>query len=341
MLIDRIVEHRRQTLRIGRPRDRRPLAVYSACERSPARCARRSALNAPVGLAEQGGRAYDRRINRFRDQLESLYGISVQIASLRDLAEIYDLALTYCLALTKSEMGFIDLLNADRIDMDVVAVKGFRPPDPKFYERFKRMPVRPSVFGRVIIDERPTISNDVENDPGRIGQPPGHPRVRTFLGVPLRVADEVIGMIGVANNDLGYGPDDQRLLATFANQVAVAIDNAMLHDRHLKMIARLQQFHQHMNEAEREQLVALERERTAAAFRLDPTIPTTKSRPPLSGGQQEILRLMADGHSNREIAAQIHLSENTVKSHIREILRKLETQNRVQAVARAIREGWV
>jgi DNA-binding CsgD family transcriptional regulator len=283
---------------------------------------------------------YDRRIDRFRDQLESLYGISVQIAGLRGLGEVYDLALTYCLTLTKSEMGFIDLLNEDRIDMDVVAVKGFAPPDPKFYERFKRMPVRPSVFGRVIIDERPTISNDVEHDPGRIGQPPGHPRVRTFLGVPLRVGDEVIGMIGVANKDKGYRPDDQRLLATFANQVAVAIDNAMLHKRDREMIARLQEFHQHMSEAEREQLLALDRERTAAAFRVDPSRPT-KGRPPLSDGQQEILRLVADGLSNREIATRVHLSENTVKSHVREILRKLEAQNRVQAVARAIREGWV
>src|SRR5207245_8794966 len=100
----------------------------------------------------------------FRDQLESLYGISVQIASLRDLSKVYDLALTFCLALTASEMGFIDLLNEGRVDMDVVAVKGFAPPDPGFYERFKRMPVRASVFGIVITEGRPHISNDVEND---------------------------------------------------------------------------------------------------------------------------------------------------------------------------------
>ena len=56
--------------------------------------------------------------------------------------------------------------------MDVVAVKGFAPPDPMFYERFKRMPVRPSVFGRVITEGRPNISNDVEHDPLRVGQPP-------------------------------------------------------------------------------------------------------------------------------------------------------------------------
>ena len=72
--------------------------------------------------------------SRYRDQLESLYGISAQIASLRNLTEVYDLALTFCLALTASEMGFIDLLNNEgHVDMDVVAVKGFAPPDPEFY----------------------------------------------------------------------------------------------------------------------------------------------------------------------------------------------------------------
>jgi GAF domain-containing protein len=278
--------------------------------------------------------------SRFHEQLESLYGISAEIARLRGLAEIYDLALTYCLALTESEMGFIDLVNEHRVDMDVVAVKGLAPSDPKFYERFKRMPVRPSVFGIVITEGRPTISNDVENDPGRMGQPPGHPRVRTFLGVPLCVGGDVIGMIGVANKEKGYGPENERLLSTFANQIAVAIDNARLHKHQQEMIVRLQQLHQHMNEAEREQLLALERERGAAGFRVDSSS-STQTRPPLSTSQQEILRLVTDGLSNGEIAGRIHLSENTVKSHIQEILRRLEARNRVQAAVRATREGWV
>jgi len=283
---------------------------------------------------------YDLAINRFGDQLESLYGISVQIAGLHGLSEVYDLALTYCLALTQSDMGFIGLLNEERIDMDVVAVKGFAPSDPRFYERFRRMPVRPSVFGRVIIDGRPSMSDDAKNDPGSVGQPPGHPDVRTFLGVPLWVGRDVIGMIGVANNEKGYAVDDERLLSTFANQVAVAIDNAMLHQHQQEMIAQLRQFHQHMADAEREQLLALERERSTAAFRVDHTGPNQQP-PPLNRSQREILGLIAEGLSNREIADRIHLSENTVKSHIQELLRKLDVRNRVEAAVRATREGWV
>jgi DNA-binding NarL/FixJ family response regulator len=62
---------------------------------------------------------------------------------------------------------------------------------------------------------------------------------------------------------------------------------------------------------------------------------------PLSQTQLEILRLIAVGFSNREIAGRIHLSENTVKSHIQQIFRKLDVSNRVEASLRASKEGWL
>lgn len=62
---------------------------------------------------------------------------------------------------------------------------------------------------------------------------------------------------------------------------------------------------------------------------------------PLSQTQLEILRLIAAGFSNREIAGRVHLSENTVKSHIQEIFRKLDVGNRVQAALKASKEGWL
>ncbi len=62
---------------------------------------------------------------------------------------------------------------------------------------------------------------------------------------------------------------------------------------------------------------------------------------PLSEIQLEILRLIAAGFSNREIARRIHLSENTVKSHVQEIFRKLGVGNRVEAALTASREGWL
>jgi two-component system, NarL family, response regulator DevR len=62
---------------------------------------------------------------------------------------------------------------------------------------------------------------------------------------------------------------------------------------------------------------------------------------PLSERQLKILRLIAEGFSNREIASRVYLSENTVKSHVQEIFRKLGVRNRVEAALTASREGWL
>jgi signal transduction histidine kinase len=200
----------------------------------------------------------------FRQQLESLYSISIEIARLHELQQVLDRALAFCLDLTQSAFGFIGLLVNDGQEMDVAAIKGFEPSDPDFYENFRLIPVRPSVFGVVITNESSKISNDVLHDRDRVGQPRGHPPVRTFLGVPLQVGQRVIGMVGVANKSSGYTTDEERLLSTFANQVAVAIENARLYEDQQRMIDELEQLHRDLSQAEREQVLRGERERIAA-----------------------------------------------------------------------------
>lgn len=61
-------------------------------------------------------------------------------------------------------------------------------------------------------------------------------------------------------------------------------------------------------------------------------VPTSE---PLSGREQEVLRLMADGRRNQEIARELVIVVSTVKSHINSIYRKLAVNNRVQAITRA------
>jgi DNA-binding NarL/FixJ family response regulator len=61
--------------------------------------------------------------------------------------------------------------------------------------------------------------------------------------------------------------------------------------------------------------------------------------PDLTRREIELLRLVADGLSNKAIAQTLSVSENTVKYHVRNILQKLGVQNRTEAVAHAIRAG--
>lgn len=60
----------------------------------------------------------------------------------------------------------------------------------------------------------------------------------------------------------------------------------------------------------------------------------------LSSRQQEVLALLVEGNSNKEIGRQLGLLENTVKAHIRTLFRKLGVHNRTQAVLNAASLGW-
>ena len=61
----------------------------------------------------------------------------------------------------------------------------------------------------------------------------------------------------------------------------------------------------------------------------------------LTERESDILRLLAQGHSNKDIAQRLHVVEDTVKSHVRHILSKLGVQSRTQAALYAVRLGWV
>lgn len=62
---------------------------------------------------------------------------------------------------------------------------------------------------------------------------------------------------------------------------------------------------------------------------------------PLTERELEVLRLLAQGHANKEIARRLHIVEDTVKVHVRHILAKLGVQSRTQAVLHALRIGLV
>jgi len=62
---------------------------------------------------------------------------------------------------------------------------------------------------------------------------------------------------------------------------------------------------------------------------------------PLTEREKEILRLVATGITNREVARQLSISVNTVKVHMRHVLIKLGAESRTEATMIAVREGWV
>lgn len=78
----------------------------------------------------------------------------------------------------------------------------------------------------------------------------------------------------------------------------------------------------------------------ASAYLLG-AIRTPELPEPLTPREMDVLRLLAQGQSNKEIARALYLVEETVKSHVRHILAKLGVQSRTQAVLAALRLGIV
>lgn len=174
------------------------------------------------------------------ERLQALYALALELSAVRDLPTVLATALSHCLELTESRFGFIGLNTANDQAMDVVAIQGFHPA-PSFYAESHLIPLRPNLFARVVLENRPLRSEDAMEDPRRIGQPRGHPPVHTFLGVPLKVGEKPFGMIGVANRPSLYADDHEALLVTYAAQVAIAIWNARLNEQLAAAKAELEQ----------------------------------------------------------------------------------------------------
>ncbi len=80
-----------------------------------------------------------------------------------------------------------------------------------------------TLFGKVMTSGEPVIANQPSSDPRRGGLPPGHPPLNAFLGAPIKVAGQLVGMIGIANRQGGYDEalieEIEPLLATYGNLI--------------------------------------------------------------------------------------------------------------------------
>ena len=68
---------------------------------------------------------------------------------------------------------------------------------------------------------------------------------------------------------------------------------------------------------------------------------TTHSRPPISDREASVLRLMAIGHSNKEIASALDIAVKTVEVHKANAMRKLDLRGRIDVVKYAVLNGWL
>ncbi|MFC8532884.1 GAF domain-containing sensor histidine kinase [Streptomyces sp. NPDC057249] len=105
-------------------------------------------------------------------------------------------------------------------------------PDPVAHEIGRRPDGHRGLLGALIHDPRPLRLADLTTDPRFAGFPPGHPLMRTFLGVPIRVQGEIFGNLYLAEKDGGgeFSDYDLHLVRVLATEAGIAIGNARLYE---------------------------------------------------------------------------------------------------------------
>ncbi|OEJ31892.1 sensor histidine kinase [Streptomyces subrutilus] len=91
---------------------------------------------------------------------------------------------------------------------------------------------RTGLLGALVSDPRPLLLDDLTQDPRAAGFPPGHPPMRSFLGVPIRVHTEVFGNLYLTEKRGGgsFTDTDLSLLRVLASQAGIAIGNSRLYE---------------------------------------------------------------------------------------------------------------
>src|SRR5437868_8004713 len=254
-----------------------------------------------------------------RAVLETLAEVGVAFTNERQLDPVLDRLLGTALQVVRADAGSVMLLVRERDTLVVVAARG-----PRARAILgTRQPADRSVSGWAL-----RAGETVPLHGGAYTQPSSdHPReLASSIVVPLALSGRLVGVLN-ASREPGAPRMDQnavRLLELLANQAAILIDSVQMLDELQRKDQRLEQLV--------DQLLGETGRRPATSVDL---------LAPLTRREQQVLELLVDGLTNREIALRLVVEPDTVKDHVQSIIKKLGATDRTHAAVIAVRGGIV
>lgn len=162
-----------------------------------------------------------------QERLRALLDAVVGIASDLDLrSTLHRIAEAAC-RLAGARYGALGVIGPDRRLVEFIT-HGLSPEE---HAAIGQLPTGRGVLGLLIDDPRPVRVSDITAHPHSYGFPPHHPPMRTFLGVPLHIRDQVFGNLYLAEKQGGdsFTEDDEAVVVALAAAAGVAIENARLY----------------------------------------------------------------------------------------------------------------
>lgn len=168
----------------------------------------------------------DQQIHRQNAILRGINRIFEAVLPTASEEALGEVCLAVASEITGSKIGFIGEIGPDRLLHDIaisdMGWEACKMIDPGGDRRPPGDFVIHGIYGRVLADGKPVLTNDPSSHPDCVGLPPGHPPLQAFLGVPLVRSGQPIGMIAVANREGGYVDDDVQTLEALAPTIVEA-----------------------------------------------------------------------------------------------------------------------
>jgi signal transduction histidine kinase len=177
-------------------------------------------------LAELQGRL--QAVLATRDRMRGLLEAVVAIGSGLDLESTLRRIVETAVGLVDATYGALGVIGDGKRLAEFIPV-GLTQDE---IDRIHHWPEGRGLLGLLIDDSRPLRLADIASHPESSGFPDGHPPMRSFLGVPVRVRDEVFGNLYLTNKRNGgeFTEDDEAVLVALGAAAGVAVENARLYE---------------------------------------------------------------------------------------------------------------
>src|SRR5687768_2746109 len=160
---------------------------------------------------------------RLRQLLDAVLAIGADL----DLAGMLRRIIDSAVDLVDAQYGALGVLDESRTRLSQFITAGI---DDDARRAIGNLPEGHGILGLLIVDAKPLRLPDLTEHPDSYGFPPNHPPMRSFLGVPIRVRDEVFGNLYLTDKSTAevFTDVDEELVIGLAAAAGVAIENARL-----------------------------------------------------------------------------------------------------------------
>jgi signal transduction histidine kinase len=161
-----------------------------------------------------------------RKLLDAVLSVSADL----DLSAVLERIIEAAVELVDARYGALGVLDETKTRLAQFITVGL---DDETYRAIGDLPRGHGILGLLIIDPKPIRLPDLREHPDSYGFPPHHPPMRSFLGVPVSVRNEVFGNLYLTDKTTAevFSDVDEELTVALAGAAGIAIENARLHAR--------------------------------------------------------------------------------------------------------------